>query len=310
MKTIGYILGQFPVLSQTFVGNELRAMQERGHKVVPIVLKRATGPAQPKDLLTAVNATFLENVSTKRALEEFKRPSIGAVRSMSYLLNQQTLSRYSLLGNALKIAAIAREQGCDHLHAHFAGGAASHAIVAARWMGATVSFTGHGTDVNRDREDLELKLQKADLSIGVCNDMVDDFAMTGPASQLAMVPCGTNIEQFRPAETLKSNGKLLYIGRLSPSKGVDDLIEAAYRLGEALNLPTGSHARGHFTKALFYHLKKQLMVKKIRALLLLKKQWQWVCLFFQPASWALKIRLAKIQGFSLNQATFVNFQRR
>lgn len=232
MKTIGYILGQFPVLSQTFVGNELRAMQERGHKVVPIVLKRATGPAQPKDLLTAVNATFLENVSTKRALEEFKRPSIGAVRSMSYLLNQQTLSRYSLLGNALKIAAIAREQGCDHLHAHFAGGAASHAIVAARWMGATVSFTGHGTDVNRDREDLELKLQKADLSIGVCNDMVEDFAMTGPASQLAMVPCGTNIDQFRPAQTLKSNGKLLYIGRLSPSKGVDDLIEAAYRLGD------------------------------------------------------------------------------
>ena len=232
MKTIGYILGHFPVLSQTFVGNELRAMQERGHKIVPIVLKRAVGPAHPQDLLTAVNATYLENVPKQRAIDEFKRPTIGAVRSLSYLLNQQSLNRFSLFGNALKIAAIARQHGCDHLHAHFAGGAASHAIVAARWMGATVSFTGHGTDVNRDREDLELKLQKADLSIGVCNDMVDEFAMTGPASQLAMVPCGTNTEKFRPAQTLKSNGRLLYMGRLSPSKGVDDLIEAAYRLGD------------------------------------------------------------------------------
>ena len=232
MKTIGYILAQFPVLSQTFVGNELRAMQERGHKIVPIVLKRADGPSNPNDLLTAINATFLENVPNQRAIDELKRPGIGAVRSLAYLLNQQTLPRYSLLGNALKIAAIAREHGCDHLHAHFAGAAASHAIVAARWMGATVSFTGHGTDVNRDREDLELKLQKADLSIGVCNDMVDEFAMTGPASQLAMVPCGTSTEKFRPAQTLKSNGKLLYIGRLSPSKGVDDLIEAAYHLGD------------------------------------------------------------------------------
>ena len=232
MKTIGYILGHFPVLSQTFVGNELRAMQERGHKIVPIVLTRTVGPANPQDLLTAVNATYLENVSNKRAMDEFKRPSIGAVRSMSYLVNQQTLSRYSLLGNALKIVSVARQHGCDHLHAHFAGAAASHAIVAARWMGATVSFTGHGTDVNRDREDLELKLHKADLAVGVCNDMVKDFAMTGPTSQLAMVPCGTNPDQFRPAKTLKTNGKLLYIGRLSPSKGVDDIIEAAYRLGD------------------------------------------------------------------------------
>ena len=232
MKTIGYILGQFPVLSQTFVGNELRAMQDRGHKVVPIVLKRAVGPAHPQDLLTAVNATYLENVSRQSAMNEFKRPSIGAIRSMSYLMNQQTLSRISLLGNAMKIVATARKHGCDHLHAHFAGAATSHAIVAARWMGVTISFTGHGTDVNRDREDLELKLQKTDLSIGVCNDMVEEFAMTGPASQLAMVPCGTNTDKFRPAETLKSNGKLLYLGRLSASKGVDDLIEAAYHLGD------------------------------------------------------------------------------
>lgn len=232
MKTIGYILAHFPVLSQTFVGNELRAMQERGHKVVPIVLQRATGAAQPEDLLTAVQAHFLENVPTKRALEELKKPSLNAVRSMSYLINQQTLPRYSLFGNALKIASVARAHGCDHLHAHFAGAAAAHAIVAARWLGITVSFTGHGTDVNRDREDLDLKLDKADLAIGVCNDMVEDFASYGGDAQLAMVPCGTNPARFLPAETLESNGKLLYLGRLSPSKGVDDLIDAAARLGD------------------------------------------------------------------------------
>lgn len=232
MKTIGYVLAQFPVLSQTFVGNELRAMRERGHKVVPIVLKRHHGPAQPEDLLTALDATFLENIPTKRALEELRRPGKGSVRSISYVTNQTSLPRYSLFGNALKIASIARHHGCDHLHAHFAGAAAAHAIVAARWIGATVSFTGHGTDVNRDREDLELKLNKADLAIGVCNDMVDDFASQGPDARLAMVACGTNPDRFHPAETLQTNGKLLYLGRLSPSKGVDDLIDAAARLGE------------------------------------------------------------------------------
>lgn len=232
MKTIGYVLAHFPVLSQTFVGNEMRAMRERGHKVVPIVIRRANGPAQPEDLLMATEATFLQNVPTNRAIEELKKPTIGAVRALSFVLNQQTQPRYSLLGTALKIANIARAHGCDHLHAHFAEGATAHAIVAARWMGTTVSFTGHGTDVNRDQEDLDLKLNKADLVIGVCNDMVEEFARIGPNAQLAMVPCGTDPERFKPAQTLKTNGKLLYIGRLSASKGVDDLIDAAARLGD------------------------------------------------------------------------------
>lgn len=232
MKTIGYILPSFPVLSETFIGNEIRSMQARGHKVVPIVFNRQDGPAQPEDFLLAATATYLENVPTKRATNELKRPSASATKALSFIFAQKTLPRYSLFGNALKIAAVAREYGCDHLHAHFANAVAAHAIVASRWIGATVSFVGHGVDVYKEPEDLKLKLECSDIVISTCDDMSETFASYNSQAQVAMVPCGINSQRFYPsAHNKPDNGKLLFLGRLRPRKGIEDIIDASVRLG-------------------------------------------------------------------------------
>ena len=37
-QTICYVLSAFPVLSETFVTNEIRAMRARGHTIVPVAL--------------------------------------------------------------------------------------------------------------------------------------------------------------------------------------------------------------------------------------------------------------------------------
>lgn len=233
MKTIGYIVPSFPHLTETFVGNEIRAMQERGHTVVPIVFKRADGLAQPEDFMLVAGAHYLEDIPTKRATDELKRPSTQAAKALSFVWSQKTLPRYSLFGNALKIAAIAREHGCDHLHAHFANFVAAHAIIAARWSGATVSFVGHGIDVYKEPEDLELKLKSADIAIGLSQDMSEAFTAYNAQAQVAMVPCGINVERFLPASQRQAdNGKLLFFGRLRHRKGIDDIIDAALRLGE------------------------------------------------------------------------------
>ena len=40
---VGYVLSAFPVLSETFVSNEIREMRLLGHPVVPIALSPARG---------------------------------------------------------------------------------------------------------------------------------------------------------------------------------------------------------------------------------------------------------------------------
>lgn len=226
MKAIGYVLADFPVFSETFVGDEIRAVRRLGHKVVPIVMNLRTGNAQAQDRELAREAEVLGGQSTRSALRALARPSASAIAASSFLRRQKRLSARSLLWNALKIADIARRNGCTHLHAHFAGGAAAHAIVAARLAGLSVSFVCHGHDVYAEAEDLGLKLRSADFVVAVCNDMAADLAQLAPEANIITVPCGIEVESLTRRTDAPCNGRLLFVGRLVEQKGLGDLLRA------------------------------------------------------------------------------------
>jgi hypothetical protein len=46
MKKIAYVLSSYPVLSETFVGTEMRNMQLCGHDIQPIAFRRHQGQYQ------------------------------------------------------------------------------------------------------------------------------------------------------------------------------------------------------------------------------------------------------------------------
>ena len=236
MKVIGYVLADFPALSETFVGNEMRAMADRGHRVVPIIMHRLNGPAQPEDVRLAEQATTLGKVGMSHAFGTALRPAASAPRALSFIARQKSLGRLSLLTNGLKIGAVARRAGCTHLHAHFAGGAAAHAIVAARWIGATVSFIGHGHDIYSEPEDLATKLTSVDFVIGTCADMVGDFESIVPEVKAYRIPCGTDPDRFQAINANEDNGRFLLIGRLVEQKGIDDLLRALALLPESVTV--------------------------------------------------------------------------
>ena len=226
VKSIAYVLADFPALSETFIGNEIRAMQQKGHRVLPIIMHRSSGPAQPDDIRLAATSPSLDDVSWGQAARAALRPSRSAWQALSFVLKQRKLPRLSLLANAMKMAALARRAGCSHVHAHFAGGATAHAIVAARWIGASISFIGHGHDIYSEPEDLPAKLAAADFVVATCEDMAGDFRSLQPGTTVGRITCGTDPERFVPAVTDEHNGRFLLIGRLVGQKGIDDLLRA------------------------------------------------------------------------------------
>ncbi|MDD7909215.1 glycosyltransferase family 4 protein [Pseudovibrio exalbescens] len=234
MKTIGYVLADFPVFSETFVGNEIRAMQEQGHRVVPIVLRRTDGPAQSADLKLKEIAHYLPEHSDFSALKALPSLSSSFLSALQFCRQQTGLPVYSLLGNAMKIASIARQEGIEHFHAHFAGPAAAHAIVAARLMRVSCSFVCHGHDVYSEAIDLPEKLEAADFVVAVCNDMAEDLHTLCPEAEISIVPCGIDPTRFRPRLNGGDNGRLLFIGRLVEQKGIDDLFTALHEMGDAM----------------------------------------------------------------------------
>lgn len=233
MKTIGYLLPSFPDLSQPEIGDEIRAMQARGHHVVVMIGQIGAGQGEPEDMLIAAMAHAPANVRAAMTRAIFRRPGRTAHRALAFILAQKKLPRHELLQAGLRIASLAREFGCDHLHVHHAGAMTAEAIVAARWIGITVSFTAHGADVLSHPVDLSAKLAYVDLAIGPSAEIVKAMEAYKPQAEMALIAGGVSPERFLPSLKTRSNGRLIHFGALTPTNGVDDLIEAARRLGDA-----------------------------------------------------------------------------
>lgn len=241
MKKIGYVLANFPVLSETFVSTEIRAMEECGHDILPIAFNHYGGQYQARDNDLKEKTIYLSDHSNKLALKALGilRPSL--VKALKFAINQTGLPIKSLLGNALKLAYIAKSNNCTHFHAHFSQSAAATAIVAARLCGLTVSFVGHGHDIYAFPQDLKLKLKSVDFAVAVCLDMAWHFRNIAPKANTSLIYCGVDTNRFA-ANLLEHHGqtrvthdsppkeKLLYIGRLSETKGLFTLLEALNKI--------------------------------------------------------------------------------
>jgi len=88
-----------------------------------------------------------------------------------------------------------------------------------------------------ERQATELRiLEEADVVLATCPAEVEDLTILYGAqhSQLALVPCGVDVEKFRAVDRREARKELslaeiptvVYVGRLVPRKGVDTIIEA------------------------------------------------------------------------------------
>ncbi len=144
----------------------------------------------------------------------------------------------------------------DIVHAHFwmSGQAALraaegiavvqtfHALgtVKRRWQGDADTSPAHRIETERDIG------RRADAVLATCGDEVDELrAMGVPEQRIAVVPCGVDVDMFRPEGPVAprtSGPMVLSIGRLVPRKGVDTVIAALRQLPDAELVIAGGRA--------------------------------------------------------------------
>lgn len=224
------LVDAWPVLSQTFVGNEVAALARAGHHVC--LEAGAPGDAvvdAPPGVGVAVGArdgrrrrladlAWLVARHPRRALADLRaRPRWRAAHEPRSLRE---------LAPAARRAATHR---AGHLHAHFAAGAALDALRLGDVLDLPVSVTAHAHDIFARPRDLDDKLARAAFTTSGCAYTVGALRrIAGPqhAGRVHEIVMGIDPERFRRRTPHPPATTVLAVGRLVPKKGFADLIAA------------------------------------------------------------------------------------
>ena len=215
---VAYILRAFPRLSETFILHELLALRARGIPVRVFALDQVDAPlmhAEAEQLLPEVTFVSVREPSAWRG------PAVLPLKQR----------RYAAAGR--RIGKQLRAWGATHVHAHFAGPAATAAAFAAEEAGITFSFTAHAKDIFVDSLDwkwLAWLGAQAQAVITVCDYNRRYLRRRMPDARVVRVYNGVDLTRFTPGAKRRpaaaSPGPVLTVGRFVRKKGFDVLIEA------------------------------------------------------------------------------------
>jgi len=248
---IAVVLKGYPRLSETFIAQELLALEQRGFALALFSLRHPTDPAtHPLHAQIRAPVTYLPEylhhdvARVWRAWRKARRlPGYRAAFAAwrRDLLRDPTRNRVRRFGQALVLAA---ELPGDvaHVHAHFLHTPASVARYAATMRGLAWSCSAHAKDIWTLPEWEKREKLAACAWAATCTATNAEHlrSLARPGAAIDLVYHGIDPTRFpAPAESrLPSDGRdprapvtILSVGRAVEKKGFDDLLRALAQLG-------------------------------------------------------------------------------
>ena len=238
---IGYVVRKFPVLSETFILNEILALEAMGVEVHIFPLAPTRDPRFHEGI-GRLKATihYVPGPSEIRTLLRHARrqASRSPKRYRRQLLRVLATGRPAFLWRFLQasyVADRARRAGVGHLHAHFANRSATVAHQASKLLGIPFSFTAHAFDIYRDANPRVIARKMADArftaTVSQYNvDFLESIA-NGRPTRIELIRNGIDTAQFSPPPHAPEGPfTLLAVASLVEKKGLPILIEACRNL--------------------------------------------------------------------------------
>lgn len=256
-RRVAYVMSRFPKLTETFVLDEILALERRGVVVEVFPLWREHAAlVHPEARAVVDRAHFLPTLDPGVARDNLR--TLGS-QPRAYLAclgrliwSNRTSPRYlagalAIFPKAVAFARRMRALGVEHVHAHFASHPAAAAFVVGRLAGIPWSFTAHGSDLHREQAMLREKVAEARFVVAISDyncRFILEHAAPADADRVHVVHCGVDLSGPPTAPPPRAPGaplEVVCVGTLHAVKGQRTLIEAAGRLAA-----TGRSVRIHF----------------------------------------------------------------
>ncbi len=245
-KKIAIILKGYPRLSETFIAQEILALQQRGLDIQIISLRHPTDHSRHpihEEITAPVN--YLPEYLHQEPLrvlnawwKQRRRPGYrNAVKAfLKDLDRDRTRNRARRFGQAL-VLANELPPGTEQLYVHFLHTPASVAYYAAQIVELPWSASAHAKDIWISPEwEKREKLNACSWLVTCTKFNYDHLSSLAPdPSRVALVYHGLDFQRFPPPEEQRPprDGRdsedpvqLLSVGRAVPKKGYDTLLQA------------------------------------------------------------------------------------
>ncbi len=244
---MAYLVSEYPALSHTFISNEIRELEKRGHEVLPVSVRRPRNPKATEGemrreaertcyLLEETKRSFLPVLA--RTLLRSPRDLFGMAREAIVVFRgkKKPITVLAYFAEAVVLVDRLRREGISHIHNHFGNAAGAVALIAGESRSIDYSLSVHGPDIfyEVEAESLARKVEKARFTRCISHFCRSQLCLlTDPAhwTRLHIVRCGVDTARFNPrdpdAPSPRAVPELLCVGRLVPAKGQHVLLEAA-----------------------------------------------------------------------------------
>jgi glycosyltransferase involved in cell wall biosynthesis len=242
---VAFVLKGYPRLSESFIAQEIAALERRGLEILIVSLRR---PAEARvhpvhrevraTLLYLPEYLLLEPLRVFRAWLKGRRlPGYAAALSawLKDLRRDPTPNRMRRFGQALVLAA-ELPQDVDRVHAHFLHTPASVARYAAMLRGLPWTGSAHAKDIWTIPEwEKREKLAACEWLVTCNRANHEHLAALAPAGRVELVYHGVDLARFPPAPARlpRDDVTILSVARLVEKKGTDVLLRALALLPDA-----------------------------------------------------------------------------